>query len=338
MTALSVLDLVMIGEGKSLADAFDETRQLARHVEQHGYRRYWIAEHHDMAGIGSAATPLIVGEIASATSSIRVGSGGIMLPNHSPLVVAEQFGTLDTLHPGRIDLGVGRAPGSGGPTVQALRRGAPERDFAQDVVEVIDYLADNGRRPVRGTPGQHEVPVWILGSSLYGAELAAALGLPYSFASHFAPRYLHQAIAHYRENFRPSKHLAKPYVMVGVNVFAADTNEEAEYLASSHRRWMLNLHMGRMGLLPKPTEGFVERLPERERAVLNQVMACTVAGDRARVGAWMRNLAARTEADELIIDSRIYEPQARLRSHQYAAEAMGDLLAGAQPQNAARAA
>jgi luciferase family oxidoreductase group 1 len=257
MTGLSVLDLVMIGQGKSFAEAVEESRQLARHVEKHGFRRYWVAEHHDMPGIGSAATSLIISEIASATSTMRVGSGGIMLPNHSPLVVAEQFGTLDSLYPGRIDLGVGRAPGSGGPTVQALRRGAPERDFAHDVVEVMDYLADNGKQPVRAIPGQHNVPLWILGSSMYGAELAAALGLPYAFASHFAPRFLHQAIAHYRKNFRPSKQLSEPYVMVGVNIFAADTNEEAEYLASSHRKWMLDLHVGRVGELPKPVDGYV---------------------------------------------------------------------------------
>ncbi|CBJ41040.1 putative monooxygenase with luciferase-like ATPase activity (plasmid) [Ralstonia solanacearum CMR15] len=327
MTALSVLDLVMVGEGKSFATAIDESRQLARHVEQHGFGRYWIAEHHDMPGIGSAATSLIINEIASATSRIRVGAGGIMLPNHAPLVVAEQFGTLDTLHPGRIDLGMGRAPGTGGATVQALRRGAPERDFARDVVEVMDYLADNGRQPVRGVPGRHDIPVWILGSSLYGAELAAALGRPYAFASHFAPRFLHQAIAHYRKNFRPSEHLAKPYVMVGVNVFAADTNEEADFLASSHRKWMTDLHVGRMGLLPKPREGYVESLPEHERSVLEQVMACTVAGDQAKVGAWLRQIIDQTGADELMIDCRIYEPEARLRSHRYAAQAMDDLLA-----------
>lgn len=326
MTALSVLDLVMIGEGKSFADAISESRQLVRHVEHHGFGRYWIAEHHDMPGIGSAATSLIVSELASATSHIRVGAGGIMLPNHSPLVVAEQFGTLDTLHPGRIDLGLGRAPGTGGPTVLALRRGAPERDFARDVIEVMDYLADNGRQPVRAIAGRHDVPVWILGSSLYGAELAAVLGLPYAFASHFAPRFLHEAVAHYRENFRPSKHLAKPYVMVGVNVFAADTNEEAEFLASSHRKWTTDLHVGRMGLLPKPREGYVESLSEHERAVLNQVMTCTVAGDQAKVGAWLRQIVAQTAADELMIDCRIYEPQARLRSYQYAAQAMGELM------------
>ncbi|SAL05322.1 luciferase-like monooxygenase [Caballeronia calidae] len=327
MTGLSVLDLVMIGEDKSFAEAVDESRQLARHVEKHGFRRYWVAEHHDMPGIGSAATSLIISEIASVTSTLRVGSGGIMLPNHSPLVVAEQFGTLDSLYPGRIDLGVGRAPGSGGPTVQALRRGAPERDFAQDVVEVMDYLADNGKRPVRAIPGPHNVPLWILGSSMYGAGLAAALGLPYAFASHFAPRFLHQAIAYYRENFRPSTQLSEPYVMVGANIFAADTNEEAEYLASSHRKWMLDLHVGRVGELPKPVDGYVQGLPANERDVLNQVMACTVAGDKAKVGVWIRDIIDQTDADELMIDCRIYDPQARLRSHQYAAEAMEELLA-----------
>ncbi|UDM52006.1 LLM class flavin-dependent oxidoreductase [Cupriavidus sp. MP-37] len=326
MTALSVLDLVMIGEGKRLADALDASRQLARHVENHGYKRYWIAEHHDMPGIGSAATPLIIGDIASATSSIRVGSGGIMLPNHAPLVVAEQFGTLNTLHPGRIDLGVGRAPGSGGATVRALRRGAPERDFAQDVMEMMDYLADNGRQPVRAGHEPNDVPVWILGSSLYGADLAAKLGLPYAFASHFAPRYLHHAIAHYRQNFRPSLHYSAPYVMVGVNVFAADTNDEAEFLASSHQQWMLNLHMGRTGLLPRPVEGYVKNLPDHERDVLNQVLACTVAGDKAKVGAWMHELVKRTGADELMIDCRIFDAGARLRSHQYAAESLRGAL------------
>ncbi|NAO28853.1 LLM class flavin-dependent oxidoreductase [Pseudomonas syringae pv. dysoxyli] len=326
MTALSVLDLVMIGEGKTFADAINESRQLAKHVENHGYSRYWIAEHHDMPGIGSAATSLIISDLASATKSIRVGAGGIMLPNHSPLVVAEHFGTLDTLYPGRIDLGLGRAPGTGGPTIQALRRDAPERDFAQDVLELMDYLADNGRRPVRGAPGEHDVPLWILGSSLYGAELAASLGLPYAFASHFAPRFLDEALAHYRKNFRPSRFLSKPYVMVGANIFAADTKGEADFLASSHRKWMTDLHVGRVGLLPKPQEGYVENLPAREAAVLQQVMACTVAGDKAEVSSWVRKLVERTGADELMIDCRIYDPQARMKSHQYVAQAMGDLL------------
>ena len=329
MTALSVLDLVMIGEGKTFANAIDESRQLARHVEQHGFSRYWIAEHHDMPGIGSAATSLIINQVAAATSQIRVGAGGIMLPNHSPLVVAEQFGTLATLYPDRIDLGMGRAPGTGGPTIQALRRGAPERNFADDVIEVMDYLADNGRRPVRGVPGAHKVPVWILGSSMYGADLAAALGLPYAFASHFAPRFLHQAIAHYRKNFRPSAHLSKPYVMVGVNVFVADTNDEADYLASSHRKWMIDLHTGRLGLLPKPLDGYVDSLSSHERAVMDQVMGCTVAGDRNTAADGLQKLVAQTEADELMIDCRIYDPAARMRSHEYAAQAMGELLVSA---------
>jgi luciferase family oxidoreductase group 1 len=209
MTALSVLDLVMIGEGKTYADAIEETRQLARHVEQHGYRRYWIAEHHDMPGIGSAATSLVINEVANATRQIRVGAGGIMLPNHAPLVVAEQFGTLDTLHPGASTWAWAARPV---PPARpcALRGAAPERDFETDIGELRDYLADNGQRPVRGVPGQHDVPIWILGSSLFGADLAARLGLPYAFASHFAPRYLLQAVAHYRAHFKPSAQLARP--------------------------------------------------------------------------------------------------------------------------------
>ncbi|HCN47290.1 MAG TPA: alkane 1-monooxygenase [Pseudomonas sp.] len=326
MTALSVLDLVMIGQDKTFATALDETRQLAQYVEQEGYTRYWIAEHHDLPGIGSAATALIINQIASATQALRVGAGGIMLPNHSPLAIAEQFGTLDTLFPGRIDLGLGRAAGSAGAAVQALRRGAPERDFEQDVLELTDYLQDNGQRPARALSEPRAVPLWILGSSLMGADLAARLGLPYSFASHFAPRYLHQAIAHYRKHFQPSRHLAEPYVMVGVNVFSADTNEEANYLASSHRRWMLDLHMGRPGLLQKPVEGFVEGLSAHEREIVNAVLACTVAGDKAVVGDWMRALVQETGADELVIDARIYDPQARMRSHGYAAQALGEQL------------
>jgi len=324
MTALSVLDLVKIGENKDLAIAMEESRQLAQHVEHHDYTRYWIAEHHNMPGIGSAATALIISDIAAATKSIRVGSGGIMLPNHSPLMVAEQFGTLGARYPNRIDLGMGRAPGTAGPTIRALRGDASERDFAHDVVEVMDYLADNDQRPVRGVPGQYDVPVWILGSSLYGADLAAKLGLPYSFASHFAPRYLFEALAHYRKHFQPSEHLAKPYVMIGANVFAADSNQEADYIASSHRKWMTDLHVGRLGLLTKPCEGYVENLPEHERAVLDQIMACSVAGDKAKVGAWIRDLMSNTQADELIIDARIYDVETRKRSYRYVAEAVAE--------------
>lgn len=326
MTALSVLDLMMIGEGKGLAHSLEEAALLARHVEKHGYRRYWVAEHHDLSGIGSAATTLIIQHLAAATSTLRVGAGGIMLPNHSPLVIAEQFATLETLFPGRIDLGVGRAPGSAGPSIRAMRGDASERDFATDVSQLMDYLASNGRQEARGLPGRHDVPVWILGSSLQGADLAAKLGLPYAFASHFAPRFLMQAIAHYRTNFRPSEHLQQPYVIAGVNVIAAETHDEAEYIASSHRHWVNNLHNGVPGPLPQPEDGYMARLSNFELQGLAQAMACTAIGDKREVGAWLREFIATTGANELMIDARIYTPTARCRSYQLAAESIEDLL------------
>ena len=326
MTALSVLDLVMIGEGQDLADAIDASRQLARHVEQHGYARYWIAEHHDMPGIGSAATALIIGELAAATTSIRVGAGGIMLPNHSPLVVAEQFGTLDALHPGRIDLGLGRAPGGAGPTVQALRRGAPERDFAQDVVEVMDYLADNGRQPVRGAPGRHDVPLWILGSSLYGADLAAALGLPYAFASHFAPAALDEAIEIYRRDFRPSAQLRQPYVMAGYNVFAADSAEQAQLIATSMQQSFVRLRTGQPGKLQPPVPGYYEDLPAQAQAMLADVLSVSSIGTQADVERDLAAFLRRTQVDEVIITGQIYDVAARKHSFAIAmaaAQALG---------------
>ncbi|PTQ66742.1 LLM class flavin-dependent oxidoreductase [Pseudomonas sp. GV071] len=326
MTALSVLDLMMIGEGKTYADTLEGARLLARHVEQHGYNRYWIAEHHDLPGIGSMATPLIVQHLAAATSTLRVGAGGVMLPNHSPLIVAEQFGTLDTLFPGRIDLGLGRAPGSGGATVRAIRGIAPERDFDQDVQKVRNYLEDNGREAVHALPGRHDIPMWILGSSLQGADLAARLGLPYAFASHFAPQMLMHALAHYRENFRPSAYLQKPYTMAGVNVIAADTRAQAQYLASSHQQWVVRLHAGRPTLLPAPEEGYLASITPRDRQGLDQAMACTAIGDKEDVGTWLREFIATTGVDELMIDARIYDSAARCRSYQLAAESIGDLL------------
>lgn len=326
MTALSVLDLMMIGEGKTYADTLEGARQLASHVERHGYNRYWIAEHHDLPGIGSMATPLIVQHLAAATSTLRVGAGGVMLPNHSPLIVAEQFGTLETLFPGRIDLGVGRAPGSGGPTVRAIRGISQERDFAQDVQKLRDYLEDNGREPVRALPGRHDVPMWILGSSLQGADLAARIGLPYAFASHFAPQMLMPALAHYRENFRPSAYLKQPYTMAGVNVIAADTRAEARYLASSHQQWVVKLHAGCPGLLPAPEEGYLATISPRDQQGLDQAMAYTAIGDKQDVGAWLREFIATTGVDELMIDARIYDPVARCRSYQLAAESISDLL------------
>jgi luciferase family oxidoreductase group 1 len=326
MTALSVLDLMMIGEGKTFADTLDEAVALAQHVEAHGYKRYWIAEHHDLPGIASSATTLLIQHLAAATRELRVGSGGIMLPNHSPLVIAEQFGTLETLFAGRIDLGIGRAPGSAGPAIRALRGDASERDFAQDLRQVQDYLADNGKQPVRAIPGKHDTPLWLLGSSINSADLAAKMGLPYAFASHFAPRFLMEAITHYRSTFRPSAVLSSPYVIAGANVFAAPSRAEADYIASSHRQWVCNLYAGKAGPLPRPEEGYMERISAYDRQSLAQAMSCTAVGDVDDVGSWLRQFIATTQADEVIIDARIYDPAARCRSYQIAAEAIAELL------------
>jgi luciferase family oxidoreductase group 1 len=326
MTALSVLDLMMIGDGKTFADTLTDAVSLARHVEAHGYKRYWIAEHHDLPGIASSATTLLIQHLAAATRTLRVGSGGIMLPNHSPLMVAEQFGTLDTLFPGRIDLGIGRAPGSAGPAVRALRGDASERDFTQDIRQLAGYLADDASQPVRASPGKHEVPMVLLGSSPNSADLAARLGLPYAFASHFAPRFLMEAIAHYRATFRPSAVLDRPYVIAGANVFAAPSRAEARYLASSHHQWVSQLYTGRAAMLPRPVEGFMENLSGVDQQNLAQAMSCTAIGDKQDVGNWLRQFIAATEADEVIIDARIYDPQARCRSYQLAAESIADLL------------
>lgn len=323
MTKLSILDLVMIGEDKDLATSLQDTVRLAQCAERSGYQRYWIAEHHSMPGIGSAATTLIMSHVAAHTSAIRVGSGGMMMPNHSPLIIAEQFGTLDTLYPGRIDLGVGRAPGSDSAAMRAIRGNFPQqRELSEDVTALLDYLADNGRQPARAIPGQHDVPLWILGSGLHGAELAATLGLPFAFASHFAPRHLLEAIALYRQHFRPSQYLVEPYVIAGCCVFAADTKEEAVFLASSHQKWVANLHSGRPGLLPKPVHRFMESLPVNMRTGLQQELACSVIGTRKEVGNWLRAFAQQTSADELMIDARIYDPAARCRSFEIAAAAL----------------
>jgi luciferase family oxidoreductase group 1 len=326
MTALSVLDLMMIGEEKTFVHTLEDAVSLARHVEAHGYKRYWIAEHHDLPGIASSATTLLIQHLAAATSTLRVGSGGIMIPNHSPLLVAEQFGTLDTLFPGRIDLGIGRAPGSAGPAIRAIRGDASERDFTQDIQQLTDYLADDGNQPVRAIPGKHDVPLWLLGSSMNSADLAAKLGLPYAFASHFAPRFLMEAITHYRATFRPSAVLESPYVIAGANVFAAPTRAEADYLASSHRQWVSNLYTGKAGALPRPQEGFMERLSNYDRQNLAEAMSCTAIGNKDDVGRWLRQFIATTEVDEVIIDARIYDPDARRRSYQLAAESISDLL------------
>ena len=323
---LSVLDLSPIVEGSDASQSLGNSLDLARHVERLGYRRFWLAEHHNMPGIASAATAVVIAHVAAGTSTIRVGAGGVMLPNHAPLVIAEQFGTLAALHPGRIDLGVGRAPGSDQATARALRRNlnADVSDFPQEVVELIDYFrpAEPGQR-IRAVPGAGlDVPIWILGSSLFGAQLAAALGLPYAFASHFAPREMMSAIEIYRTRFQPSERLAEPYVMLGINVFAAETDAEARLLFTSLQQAFVNLRTGRPGPLPRPAEGFGERLEPMMQAVIAEALSCSVVGSPETVRRGIAEFAARTGADELIVTAQIHDHAARLRSFEITAEAM----------------
>lgn len=324
MIPCSVLDLSPIVEGGDAAASFRNSRDLAQHVERWGYRRFWLAEHHGMPGIASAATAVLIAHVAGGTSTIRVGAGGIMLPNHSPLVVAEQFGTLESLFPGRIDLGLGRAPGSDPATARALRRNlASDADeFPQDVVELMDYFSPKPQGAIRAVPGTGlDVPIWILGSSLFGAQLAAHLGLPYAFASHFAPAQMMQAIAVYRELFRPSPRLAKPCVMLGFNVIAADTDEEARLLATSWQQAVVNLRSGRPGRLPRPAPGYLERIGPAGRAILEHVTACSAIGSPATVARELRDFIARTGADEVMIASQIFDHAARLRSYEIVSQA-----------------
>ncbi len=323
MIPFSVLDLSPILEGSNAAQSFRNTTDLAQRAEACGYHRYWLAEHHGMPGIASAATAVLIGHVAGATSTIRVGAGGIMLPNHSPLVIAEQFGTLESLYPGRIDLGLGRAPGSDQITARALRRNlsSDSDEFPQDVVELMDFFSDSPRQQVRSTPGTGlNVPMWILGSSTFGAQLAAHLGLPYAFASHFAPAQMMQAIEIYRASFRPSARLGKPYVMLGFNVFAAATDEEGFFRASSSQQAFVNLRMGRPGKLPPPVEGYMSRIGPQERAILDQVLSCAAIGSPDSVRKGLQDFIARTGADELMITSQIFEHSARLRSYEIAAD------------------
>jgi luciferase family oxidoreductase group 1 len=319
----SILDLSPITEGGDAAQSFRNTLDLARHGERWGYKRFWLAEHHGIPGIASAATAVLIGYVAGGTSSIRVGAGGIMLPNHSPLVIAEQFGTLESLFPGRIDLGLGRAPGSDHLTARALRRNlASEADrFPQDVVELMDYFSAEPRQPVRAIPGAGlNVPIWILGSSLFGAQLAAALGLPYAFASHFAPAQMMQAIALYRATFKPSAQLAKPYVMLGFNVFAADTDEEAQFLATSMQQAFVNLRSGHPSRLPPPVNGYLSSIGPQERSLLDNVLSCAAIGCRETVSRELNAFIQRTGADELMITSQIFDHSARLRSYEITAD------------------
>jgi len=322
MVPLSVLDLSPIVEGRDAAHALRNTVDLARHAERWGFRRYWLAEHHNMPGIASAATSIVIAHVANATTTIRVGAGGIMLPNHSPLAIAEQFGTLESLFPGRIDLGLGRAPGSDGLTARALRRGSTGDEaeaFPQDVLELITYF-EGPAGPVRAVPGAGlHVPIWILGSSTFGAQLAAALGLPYSFASHFAPGQMMQAIDVYRAQFRPSAWLEQPYVMLGFNVFAADTDEEAALLFTSLQQAFVNLRRGRPGQLPSPSAGYGDQLAPAERAMIAQALSSSAVGSPETVRRGMKAFIERTAADELIITSQIFDHAARLRSYEITA-------------------
>ncbi|PXX45169.1 LLM class flavin-dependent oxidoreductase [Undibacterium pigrum] len=321
---LSILDLSPIAEGSDAAQSFRNSLSLAQHGEGWGYQRYWLAEHHGMPGIASAATAVLIGHIAGGTKSIRVGAGGIMLPNHSPLVIAEQFGTLESLYPGRIDLGLGRAPGSDQRTARALRRNlsSDADEFPQDVNELMDYLSEDSQQAVRAVPGHGlKVPIWILGSSLFGAQLAAAMGLPYAFASHFAPQQMMQAIEIYRATFRPSTQLAKPYVMLGFNVFAADTDDEAYYLASSAQQAFINLRSGRPAKLPLPVANFLQNIGPQEHALLEQVLSCSAIGAPDTVTEKMQAFIEYTGADELMITAQIHNHAARLHSYEIAAQA-----------------
>jgi len=323
MIPYSILDLAPINEGSDAAQSFRNTLDLARHAERWGYRRYWLAEHHGMPGIASAATAVLIGHVAGGTSTIRVGAGGIMLPNHSPLVIAEQFGTLESLYPGRIDLGLGRAPGSDQLTARALRRNLDTNpnQFPQDVVELMGYFSAEQRHAVRAVPGAGlNVPIWILGSSLFGAQVAAALGLPYAFASHFAPEQMMQAIALYRSTFKPSAHLAKPYVMLGYNVFAADSEEEAQFHATSMQQAFVNLRSGQPKRLQPPVKGYLDSIPPHFRDMLDDVLSCAAIGSRDTVKRSMQAFIEQTGADELMITSMMFDHTARLRSYEITAE------------------
>lgn len=321
---LSVLDLAPIVQGSSPAESFKNTIQLAQQADAGQFTRYWLAEHHGMVGIASAATSVLIAHVANHTQRIRVGAGGIMLPNHSPLVIAEQFGTLESLFPNRIDLGLGRAPGSDQRTAQALRRNlqSDPNEFPHDVLELLDYLSNTPQQPVPAVPGKGtNVPIWILGSSLFGAQLAAMLGLPYAFASHFAPAQMMDAIAVYRSQFKPSEYLAKPHVMLGFNVFAADTDEKAHYLASSWQQSFVSLRQGRPIQLPPPVANYIERSGDIGQAVMEHALKCAAIGSLDTITQQTQAFIDKTGADELMVTCNMFDQQARLESYALLAQA-----------------
>jgi luciferase family oxidoreductase group 1 len=314
----SVLDLAPVKAGGTIAESFRETLDLARHAEAWGYRRFWLAEHHNMAGIASAATSVLIGYVACGTETIRVGSGGVMLPNHAPLVIAEQFGTLESLYPGRIDLGLGRAPGTDQRTMRALRRTLTnvDEDFPRDVAELMSYFAPaHPGQAVRAVPGAGlNVPVWLLGSSLYSAQLAALMGLPFAFASHFAPDYLMQALEIYREEFQPSASLDRPYAMPCINVFAAETDAEARRLFTSLQQAFINLRRGQTGLLSPPVEDARSPWSEIELAGVEHALRYSAVGSPETVRRWLESFIELKKADEIMVTAQIFDHPARLRS------------------------
>ncbi|MCX6216015.1 LLM class flavin-dependent oxidoreductase [Spirosoma sp.] len=330
MIPFSVLDLSPIVEGNTATQALRNTLNLAQHAEQLSYNRYWLAEHHNMPGIASAATSVVIGYVAGGTNTIRVGSGGIMLPNHSPLVIAEQFGTLESLYPGRIDLGLGRAPGSDQATYRALRRTANGPDtFPQDVVELQHYFQpDDTNQFVQAIPGTGlNIPIWILGSSLFGAQLAAMLGLPYAFASHFAPAELLRALQVYRTQFQPSEHLKAPYAMVAVNVIAADTDEEAQRLFTSVQQQFLYIRRGKARQMQPPVDTLEGRWDDYELAGIDSVLRCSAVGSPETVQRGLASFIEQTKADELIITAPIYDHEARKHSLSLTAQVRDALAA-----------
>jgi luciferase family oxidoreductase group 1 len=336
MVPFSVLDLSPITEGSDAGQSLRNSLDLARHVEALGYRRFWMAEHHNLPGIASAATAVALAHVAAGTSTIRIGAGGIMLPNHAPLLIAEQFGTLAALHPGRVELGLGRAPGSDQVTARAVRRAllGTEESFPQEVVELMHYFRPaEPDQAVQAVPGAGlEVPVWILVSSLYGAQVAAYLGLPFAFASHFAPAMMTQAIAVYRERFRPSEQLAAPNVMLGVTVVAAESDKEARFLFSSLQQSTLNNRIGRPSQVPPPVEDFEARLDSYARAILREVFVCAIVGGPHTVRRGLNDFVRRTGADELMVNANIIDHAKRKRSFEIVAEVHGAMKDAAPAQ------
>lgn len=328
MIPFSVLDLAIVTEGSNPREAIEHSRELAVHVEELGYKRFWMAEHHNMEHIASSATSVLLGHMAEATSKIRIGSGGIMLPNHSPYIVAEHFGTLATMYPDRIDLGLGRAPGTDQTTAHAIRPNRMQEvyNFSNNVAQLQKYLSKENKGKVRAFPGEGtEIPIWILGSSTDSAHLAAKLGLPYAFASHFAPQQLMNAIRIYRDEFKPSVQLDEPYVMAGINVIAADTMEQAEYLSTSTKQMFVGVITGERNPLPPPVDDINKVIPFQHQMALKQMLAYSFVGDKQKISEQLTDFLRKTEVDELITASYIFDHGQRLKSHRLFAEVIQEI-------------